>query len=399
MGQWFMRPAPIRKNIRFYQRRLRQARMVARAIQSRHHPILAHMIPMRRCNLSCAYCNEYDKVSAPVPTEEMLRRIDLLARLGTQVITISGGEPLLHPDLDEIIRTIRSHDVIATIITNGYLLTPERIERLNRVGLEHLQISIDNVNPDNVSKKSLKVLDRKLEWLQEHADFDVNINSVLGGGISHSEDALTITRRAVALGFQTSVGVIHDHGGQLQPLKAPERAVYDQILAERRSGLFAFAYDNLFHKNLICGQPNDWQCGAGSRYLYICEDGLVHYCSQQRGYPAIPLEKYTREDIDREYTSKKPCAPFCTVSCVHRVAMLDLIRNEPREALFRFFPPERPGGPLSLPPCVRLLTSIFLPPPSGKPPNAARRFLAGAVLRVFGVTTTTKNGRGTYKYL
>ncbi|HWZ12647.1 MAG TPA: radical SAM protein, partial [Acidobacteriaceae bacterium] len=376
------------------QRRLRQARMVARAIQSRHHPILAHIIPMRRCNLSCAYCNEYDKVSAPVPTEKMLRRIDLLARLGTQIITISGGEPLLHPDLDEIIRAIRSHGMIATVITNGLLLSPERIERLNRAGLEHLQISIDNVNPDNVSKKSLKVLDGKLEWLKKHADFGVNINSVLGGGISHSEDALTITRRAVALGFETSVGVIHDHGGQLQPLKERERAVYDEILAERKRGLFAFAYDNLFHKSLISGKPNEWQCGAGSRYLYICEDGLVHYCSQQRGYPAIPLEKYTREDIDREYTSKKPCAPFCTVSCVHRVAMLDLIRNEPREALLRFFPPERPGGPLSLPPGVRLLTSIFLPPPSGKPPNAARRFLAGAVLRIFGVKGTTKeNGR------
>jgi MoaA/NifB/PqqE/SkfB family radical SAM enzyme len=388
-----MRPAPIGKKLRFYQRRLRQARMVARAIQSPNHPILAHIIPMRRCNLSCAYCNEYDRTSAPVPTEEMLRRIGLLAQLGTQIITVSGGEPLLHPDLDEIIRAIRSHNVIATMITNGYLLTPERIDRLNHAGLEHLQISIDNVNPDDISKKSLKVLDRKLEWLKEHADFEVNINSVLGGGIPHPEDALTITRRAVGLGFDTSVGVIHDHGGQLQPLEPAERAVYDQILAARRPGLFAFAYDTLYHKNLIRGLPNEWQCGAGSRYLYICEDGLVHYCSQQRGYPAIPLEKYTLADIDREYTSKKPCAPFCTVSCVHRVAMLDLIRNEPREALSRFFPPERPGDPLPLPTGVRLLTSIFLPPPSGKPPSAARRLLARAVLRVFAVKATGKENR------
>ena len=102
---------------------MRQARMVARALQSKQHPVLAHIIPMRRCNLSCAYCNEYDKVSAPVPTEEMLRRIDLLARLGTQIITISGGEPLLHPDLDEILRAIRSHDIIATIIENVIAVT------------------------------------------------------------------------------------------------------------------------------------------------------------------------------------------------------------------------------------------------------------------------------------
>jgi MoaA/NifB/PqqE/SkfB family radical SAM enzyme len=315
----------------------------------------------------------------------MIHRIDLLARLGTQIITISGGEPLLHPDLDEILRAIRSHNIIATIITNGYLLTPERIERLNRAGLEHLQISIDNVNPDNVSKKSLKVLDKKLEWLKEYGDFDININSVLGGGIPNPEDALTITRRAVELGFETTVGVIHDHGGQLQPLKAEERRVYDQILSERRPGFFAFAYDNLFHKNLTLGQPNEWQCGAGSRYLYICEDGLVHYCSQQRGYPAIPLERYTLEDIDREYSTKKSCAPFCTVSCVHRVAMLDMIRKDPRDSLVRLFPPAVAGGPPSYPPVVRVLSSVFLPEPNGKPAGMARRFAAGVAMRAFGL--------------
>jgi MoaA/NifB/PqqE/SkfB family radical SAM enzyme len=359
--------------------------MLAKAIKSRHHPILAHIIPMRRCNLSCSYCNEYDKVSDPVPTAEMLCRVDLLAALGTSIITVSGGEPLLHPELDEIIRAIRSHGAIATIITNGYLLTPERIQRLNRAGLEHLQISIDNVMPDKVSKKSLKVLDRKLEWLAEFAEFDVNINSVLGGGIQNPEDAATITRRALALGFQTTVGIIHDHGGQLQPLNDTERVVYEQILKERKPAFWAFAYDNLFHKNLTLGQPNDWQCRAGSRYLYVCEDGLVHDCSQQRGYPAIPLEKYTREDLEREYSTKKPCAPFCTISCVHRVAMIDLVREKPRETLTRFFPPATPGAPQHLPFGIRVLTSIFLPPENGRTRRAAQKMIASAVMKVFGI--------------
>ena len=371
--------------MRRYQRTLRQTRMVANAIKSKHHPILAHIIPMRRCNLSCTYCNEYDKVSDPVPTEEVLRRIDKLAALGTGIITISGGEPLLHPDLDEIIRAIRSHGAIATIITNGYLLTPARIQRLNRAGLDHLQISIDNVMPDEVSKKSLKVLDRKLEWLREHAQFDVNINSVLGGGMAHPEDALTITRRALELGFDTTVGIIHDHDGQLEPLKDDVRAVYDQILKERKPALFAFVYDNLFHKNLALGQANDWQCRAGSRYIYVCEQGLVHYCSQQRGYPAIPLEQYRQADLDREYSSVKPCAPFCTVSCVHRVAMLDLVRNQPREALTRFFPPATPGGPAQLPAGIHVLTAVFLPPADGKSQGAAQKVVANAAMKLFGV--------------
>jgi MoaA/NifB/PqqE/SkfB family radical SAM enzyme len=376
---------PIERKFRSYHRRIRQSRLVARAIKSKHHPILAHIIPMRRCNLSCAYCNEYDKTSDPVPLAIMMQRVDLLAKLGTGIITISGGEPLLHPQLDQIIRAIRSHGSTATIITNGYLLTPERIKQLNRAGLEHLQISIDNVMPDDVSKKSLKVLDRKLEWLKEFALFDININSVVGGGMSHPEDALTITRRAQELGFATTVGIIHDHDGQLAPLNKQESVVYDQILKERKPALFAFAYDNLFHKNLVLGQPNDWQCRAGSRYLYICEDGLVHYCSQQRGHPAIPLEKYTQADLDREYSTVKSCAPFCTVSCVHRVAMLDLMRNQPREALTRFFPPTTPGGPPQLPAGVQVLTTIFLPPENGKPQSATQKIVAGAAMRLFGL--------------
>ena len=380
-----MRLARTVRNLRSFERRFRQTRMIARAIKSRQHPVLAHIIPIRRCNLSCAYCNEYDKVSSPVSLAEMRRRIDLLAALGTAIITFSGGEPLLHPELDEMIRSIRAHGMIATLITNGYLLTPDRIHRLNHAGLEHLQISIDNVQPDAISKKSLKVLDKKLQWLAEHAEFDVNINSVLGAGVQNPEDALTITRRALELGFETTVGLVHDHSGQLQPLQDKEKAVYEQIQNERKPAFWAFAYDNLFHKNLVLGQPNDWHCRAGSRYLYICEDGLVHYCSQQRGYPAIPLENYTQEDLDREYWTRKPCAPYCTISCVHRVAMIDLVREKPREALAKFFPPTTPGETARLPLGINFLSSIFLPPENGKPQNPIAKATAGVAMRLFGI--------------
>lgn len=373
------------RRLRSLPRRFRQAQMIARSLKSGRHPILAHIIPIRRCNLACAYCNEYDKVSQPVPTDVMMRRIDLLAALGTEIITFSGGEPLLHPDLDELIRRIRSHGRIVTLITNGYLLSPDRIRQLNRAGLEHLQISIDNVNPDDVSKKSLKVLDKKLEWLAEYADFDVSINSVIGAGVNHPEDALTITRRALELGFDTTVGAIHDHTGQLRPLPDADRAVYEQIQRERKPGFWAFAYDNLFQKNLVEGRANEWQCRAGSRYLYICEDGLVHYCSQQRGYPAIPLEEYSEADLEREYSTKKPCAPFCTVSCVHRVAMIDLLRENPRGALARFFPPAAPGESAQAPLSVRVLSSLFLPPVDGKPQSQTTKLAARMVKRVLGI--------------
>jgi MoaA/NifB/PqqE/SkfB family radical SAM enzyme len=302
----------------------RELRMIAKGLASTDHPILAHVIPMRRCNLSCAYCNEFDDHSKPVPVETMYRRLDRLADLGTNVITISGGEPLLHPDLDLIVARIRRHGMIAGMITNGYLLTADRVKRLNRAGLDHLQISIDNVMPDEVSKKSLKVLDRKLQLLAEHADFHVNINSVVGGGIRNPQDALTVGKRALELGFTSTVGIIHDGGGQLQPLGEEERRVYATMRAMEKS---SYARINFFQDNIAHGRENDWRCRAGSRYLYICEDGLVHYCSQQRGYPAKPLLEYTRADIRREYRTAKGCAPRCTVACVHQISYIDFWRG------------------------------------------------------------------------
>src|SRR5215472_7637117 len=260
---WFK----FKRKVRSVSRQFREWRMIAKGLLSKRHPIDVHLIPVRRCNLSCSYCNEYDKFSPPVALAEMIRRVDRLASFGTTIITISGGEPLLHPDLERIIRRIRSHGIIAGLITNGYLLTVERIRALNDAGLDHLQISIDNVAPDEVSKKSLKVLDQKLQLLSQHALFHVNINSVLGTPVRTPEDALVVARRALELGLTSTVGILHD-------------------------------------------------------------------CSQQRGYPGIPLEQYSKEHLEHEYHTMKSCAPRCTVSCVQQVAMIDNWRDPQTRAAF-----------------------------------------------------------------
>jgi MoaA/NifB/PqqE/SkfB family radical SAM enzyme len=335
-------------------RKWREATMVARGLQSAGHPILAQIVPIRRCNLACTYCNEFDKHSPPVPLATMRERIDHLARLRTANIEISGGEPLLHPDLDDLIRHIRQTGALAGLITNGYLLNEKRIARFNQAGLDHLQISIDNVTPDDTSKKSLKVLDGKLQMLARHAAFSVNINSVLGGGLNHPEDALTIAKRAIELGLTATVGLIHNGHGRLMPLTSEQFRVYEEIRA-LTTPFYTVQNQNDFQWNLAHGRSNDWRCGAGGRYLYICEDGLVHWCSQQRGYPGIPLADYTAEDVRRESTSEKRCAPYCTVSCVHRVALLDRIRTRPMEALEAMTPASGKA-----PASVRLLRWMFV---------------------------------------
>jgi MoaA/NifB/PqqE/SkfB family radical SAM enzyme len=210
--------------------------------------------------------------------------------------------------------------MIAGMITNGFLLTQKRIEELNRAGLEYLQISIDNTMPDEVSKKSLKTLDQKLELLAHNAYFHVNINSVLGSGVKDPEDALCIAHRAVDLGLTSTVGIIHDHNGQLKPLGPREIEIFEEIMTLSKRSFSRF---NHFQHNVARGKEHNWRCRSGSRYLYICEDGLVHWCSQQRGYPGIPLAQYTPEMRHREFYTAKFCAPLCTVSCVQQVGILD----------------------------------------------------------------------------
>ena len=240
----------LRRKLRFANTRLREWRMIAKGLASKRHPILAHLIPIRRCNLSCTYCNEFDNFSKPVALEQMFERVDKLAALGTTIVTISGGEPLLHPHLEEIVQRIRRHGILAGMITNGYLLTPQRIEHLNRAGLDHLQISIDNVQPDDVSKKSLKVLDRKLQMLAQYAIFQVNINSVLGSPVKNPDDAVVVARRALELGFTSTVGILHDHDGQLQPLGDHQQKLFAQIM---QMGKRSYARFNQFQKNISHG--------------------------------------------------------------------------------------------------------------------------------------------------
>ena len=301
-------------------------RFAGKAIFTRYTPLLAQMVVTRRCNLACGYCNEYDDFSAPVPLETLLKQVDHLAKLGTASLTVTGGETLLHPDLDKVIKYARDKGMIVTMITNGFKLSISWIERLNAAKLQGMQISSDNLVAVDISMKSLSSLEGRLKLLAEHAKFNVNVNSVLGVTGERTQDIITIAETAAKYGFQHSVGVLHDHSGALKALSDAQMAAYKKVTEISPSIVHTLNY-RLFQRNLMQGKPNDWKCRAGARYLYITEDGKVHYCSQQRGYPAIPLLEYGLEDIQREYHTKKDCAPTCTLSCVHQMSLFDGYRG------------------------------------------------------------------------
>ena len=71
-------------------RKARSAREFVRGLVHTAHPLLVQIIPIRRCNIDCGYCNEYDKVSPPVPTEVMLHAIQWCREEGLGVSKLQG---------------------------------------------------------------------------------------------------------------------------------------------------------------------------------------------------------------------------------------------------------------------------------------------------------------------
>jgi MoaA/NifB/PqqE/SkfB family radical SAM enzyme len=302
-------------------------RLAKRALVRPYRPIMANLIVTRRCNLSCGYCFEYDRVSQPVPLATLKERIDHLARLRTLVVTLTGGETLLHPDIVEVVRYVRARGMTPAMNTNGYKLTRAIIEQLGGAGLYALQLSIDNVRPNRTSAKSLEPLLPKLRLLADHATFRVRVNTVLGGG--PPDQAVEVARAVQALGLDAKVSLVRDADGALVPLDPATRRAYDQIRALGRRSTPLLSED-VFQDRLVRDGRRDWKCRAGARYFHVCEHGLVHNCSSRHGSPGIPLADYGDDDLRRAFHSRKPCADTCTQAYAHQASELDRFRSQDR---------------------------------------------------------------------
>ncbi len=304
-------------------------RIAACAVAQPYRPLLANLIVTRRCNLACAYCHEFDKVSPPVPTDVLRERIDHLARLGTVFVTLTGGETLLHPDIAALVAHVNECGMTPLLNTNGFLLTREHIEALNDAGLYGMQLSIDSVEPTRASKKSLKTLLPKLRLLAAHARFRVRINTVLGA--SPPEEAIEVARRVTELGFDAKCSLARDQRGALLPVDDRTRAAYDEIQRMGRRSPGYLSED--FQVTLLRDGRIDWKCRAGARYFHVTEDGRVQLCP---AHPAgKPLADYGRDDLERAFHQVKPCAATCTQAYAHQASRLDRLRPQRGPAVDR----------------------------------------------------------------
>jgi MoaA/NifB/PqqE/SkfB family radical SAM enzyme len=289
----------------------------------RFGPFLAQIVVTRRCNLTCAYCNEYDDHSPPVPFDLLDRRLRKLRALRTWMVCLTGGEPTLHPDLVRIIARMRDLGFRRRqMITNGYLLTPDLIDALNDAGLTDLQISVDGVKRNATTFKVLDKLRGKLLALSERARFQVVVSGVIGS--APPEEALAVVRFAREHRLNPRIVLLHDGSGRLD-LSAEELAAYREV--KRLIGRAAREAGD-YREALIAHGRAPFRCRAGSRYLYVDEDGKVAWCSQTRDSFGRDLESYTLDDLKEQFHTPKSCSDGCTVGCVRSASAYDGWRSQ-----------------------------------------------------------------------
>jgi molybdenum cofactor biosynthesis enzyme MoaA len=282
----------------------------------------AQLIITRRCNLSCGYCTEYDNFSKSIPLSLLRERIDALHRLGVVQIALLGGEPLLHEEIDDVVRHAgRASQVSMT--TNGFLIGKDIIQRLNAAGLSHMQVSIDTLKPraNLYIQKSMKTIQSKLELLLRLAEFSVHSNIVL---CKESEPEFKeMVAELRRLGIPVTVNLLHDDQGRVSISGGAYVDLWEHH--HRRSKVIShIEYE--YGRDLLKGKTRDWLCRAGSRHIYVDEFGNAQFCASQRGRLDKPIVEYTMEDIRRHSKEQKGCESGCAVFCVYRASQVD---NDP----------------------------------------------------------------------
>ena len=292
----------------------------------RRAPLEAQLIVTRRCNLSCGYCTEYDKVSSIIPLEVLQQRIDALHRLRVVNIALLGGEPLLHTELPEVV-AFGGRRAQVSVTTNGFLLTEKLIGRLNAAGLANMEVSIDAVTPDQTGyiQKSLKTLRPKLRLLRRFATFDVLVNMVLCDETrGQFEDAIG---ELGDLGIPVTIDLLHDARGRIAISGDEYAALWRRFYVDRTPQALL---DQVYGARLLAGERPSWHCRAGARFLYVDEFGNVQFCSAQRGRLNKPLLEYTQQDIREQARASKGCEEGCSLLCAYRASAFD---NQPLKVL------------------------------------------------------------------
>jgi MoaA/NifB/PqqE/SkfB family radical SAM enzyme len=129
------------------------------------HPVLCNYYVTYRCNATCSFCDIWERPSPYVTMENAKANFAALKRLGVKVVDFTGGEPLLHRQLDELLREAKKAGLLTTVTSNG-LLYPKYAHKLRGL-IDMLHFSLDSpIREEHDTSRGVKCFDKVMESIQ-----------------------------------------------------------------------------------------------------------------------------------------------------------------------------------------------------------------------------------------
>lgn len=254
-----------------------------------------------KCPLRCVYCSnplEYTRHGDQLDTAAWLRVFEEAEELGVVQLNLTGGEPLVRDDLEELIEGARSLDLYTSLITGGIPLTQERLARFRALGLDNVQLSIQDVRAAESDRiAGLRSFDRKLEvarWAKA-LDFPLTINTVLHrDNLDHVPEVIALAEELSA--DRLELANTQYLGWALLNRRAllPSREQLDrarEVAAAARERLKGKMEVLFVTPDYYSEFPKACMDGWGRRFLVVTPDGLALPCHAAHEIPGLTFER------------------------------------------------------------------------------------------------------------
>ena len=261
-----------------------------------------------RCPLNCVFCYnpiDYAKQHNELTTQEWIKVLREGREMGAAQLGISGGEPLLRKDLEEIVSEARKLGYYINLLTSGIGMTEKRISDLKDAGLDHIQLSFqDSTKEMNDFLSSTKTFDlkKKVAGLIKKYDYPMVLNCVLHRlNIDHIEEILNMAEAMGAEFVELANTQFYSWGmlnrDQLLPsekqLKKAEEVTHkfrDRL--GNKMKLFFIMPD--YYSN----RPKKCMNGWGNVFVTIQSDGTVLPCHVASMLPGIEFDSVRNKSLD-----------------------------------------------------------------------------------------------------
>jgi pyrroloquinoline quinone biosynthesis protein E len=253
-----------------------------------------------RCPLSCGYCSnplELDKHAAELDTATWTRVLGEAAALGVLQLNLTGGEPLVRDDLEELVAVARARELYTNLITSGVPLPRARLERLRAAGLDSLQLSVQDVDAEGGKWIAGRdCLDDKLEVAAAARDLGIpmTLNVVLHrGNIARVPQFIALAEKVGAERLELAntqyLGWALVNREALMPTRAQladARAVAEAAI-ERLRGKVEVLF---VRPDYYADRPRACMEGWARRYIVVSPDGTTLPCHQATSIKTLSFE-------------------------------------------------------------------------------------------------------------